>query len=43
MAREGGSELYQSIGLLIVYISADLKKLFKEPWLFKQQKTFLSG
>jgi hypothetical protein len=42
MKKEGGYEWYQSIGLLILYISADLKKNFKGPRPFKQQKTFLS-
>jgi hypothetical protein len=43
MAREGGCEWYQSIGLQIVNISADLKFFFKGPWPFKKQKTYLSG
>jgi hypothetical protein len=43
MAREGGCEWYQSIGLQIVNISADFKKIFKGPWPFKKQKTYLSG
>ncbi len=38
MAREGGCEWYQSIGLFFRNISADLKKLFKEPRPFKNQK-----
>ncbi len=43
MKKEGGYEWYKSIGLLILYISADLKIFFKGPWPFKQQKKFLSG
>jgi hypothetical protein len=43
MAREGGYEWYQSIGLLIIYISADFKKIYEGPWPFKKQKTYLSG
>ena len=43
MKKEGGCEWYQSIGLLLLHISADLKKKFKGPRPFKQQKTFLSG
>jgi hypothetical protein len=43
MAREGGYEWYQLIGLLIIYISADLKNFFKGPRPFKKQKTYLSG
>jgi hypothetical protein len=43
MAREGGYEWYQSIGLLIIYISADFKIFFKGPRPFKKQKTYLSG
>jgi hypothetical protein len=31
MAREGGCEWYQSIGLNFLYISADSKKIFKGP------------
>ncbi len=43
MAREGGCEWYQSIGLIFLYISADFKKMFKGPWPFKKQKTYFSG
>jgi hypothetical protein len=43
MKKEGGCEWYQSIGLLILYISADFEIFFKGPRPFKQQKTFLSG
>ena len=43
MAREGGCEWYQSIGLIFLYISADFKKNFKGPRPFKKQKTYLSG
>jgi hypothetical protein len=43
MAREGGYEWYQSIGIIFLYISADLKKNFKGPRPFKKQKTYLSG
>ncbi len=43
MAREGGCEWYQSIGLQIINISADFKKIFKGSWPFKKQKTYLSG
>jgi hypothetical protein len=43
MTKEGGCEWYQSIGLEILYISADLKTFFKGPRPFKQQKTLLSG
>jgi hypothetical protein len=43
MAREAGCEWYQSIGLIFLYIFADLKKMFKGPRPFKKQKTFLSG
>jgi hypothetical protein len=42
MAREGGYEWYQSIGLNFLYISADSKKIFKGPRPFKKKK-FLSG
>jgi hypothetical protein len=38
MAREGGCEWYQSIGLKFLYISADSKKFFKGPRPFKKQK-----
>ena len=38
MKKEGGCEWYHSIGLLILYISADLKKICKGPRPFKQQK-----
>jgi hypothetical protein len=38
MAREGGCEWYQSIGLNFLYISANSKKNFKGPrpilWIF---------
>jgi hypothetical protein len=37
MAREGGYEWYQSIGLIFIYISAD------GPRPFKKQKTIMSG
>jgi hypothetical protein len=43
MAREGGYEWYQSIGLNFLSISADSKKNFKGPRPFKKPKTFLSG
>ncbi len=43
MARKGGCKWYQSVGIKIVDISADWKKIFKGPWPFKQQKTYLSG
>jgi hypothetical protein len=52
MAWEGGCEWYHSIGLEILYISADFKKLFKGPRPFKKlkdpgplknKKMFLSG
>jgi hypothetical protein len=43
MARKGGNEWYQSIGLLKLNISADFEKLFKGPPPFKKQKTFWSG
>ena len=43
MTKEGGCELYQSIGLEILYISAYLKKIFKGPRPFKMHKTYLSG
>ncbi len=40
MAREGGCEWYQSIGLEILYISADFKKLFKGPGSLNSKKRF---
>jgi hypothetical protein len=43
MAQEGGYEWYQSIGIIFIYISADLKKNFQGPRHFKKQKTYLSG
>ena len=43
MAREGGCEWYQSIGLNLLYISANSKKNFKGPRPFKKLKTYLSG
>jgi hypothetical protein len=43
MAREGGCEWYQSMGLKFLYISADSKNFFKGPGPFKKQKTNLSG
>ena len=43
MAREGGCEWYQSIGLIFLSISADFKKLFKGPRPFNKQKTTMSG
>jgi hypothetical protein len=43
MAREGGFEWYQSIGLIFLYISADFKFFFKGSRPFKKQKTYLSG
>jgi hypothetical protein len=43
MAREEGYEWYLSIGIIFLYISADLKKIFKGPRPFKKQKTYLSG
>jgi hypothetical protein len=38
MAREGGCEWYQSIGLFFRNISADFKKLFKGPSPLKIKK-----
>jgi hypothetical protein len=38
MAREGGYEWYQSIGIIFLYISADFNKFFKGPRPFKKQK-----
>ncbi len=38
MAREGGCEWYQSIGLFFRNISADFKKLFKGPRPFQNKK-----
>ena len=43
MAREGGCEWYQSMGLKFLYISADSKKNFKGPRPFKKQKTNIGG
>jgi len=43
MAREGGCEWYQSIGLKFLYIFADFKNFFKGPRPFKKEKTYLSG
>jgi hypothetical protein len=43
MKKEGGCEWYQLIGLLLLYISADFKKICKGPRPFKQQKTYLGG
>jgi hypothetical protein len=43
MAWEGGCEWYQWIGLIVLYISADLKFFFKGSRPFKKQKTYLSG
>jgi hypothetical protein len=43
MARDGGSEWYQSISIKIPSIFADFKIFVKEPRPSKQQKTFLSG
>ncbi len=43
MAREGGCGWYQSIGLWILYISADFKNFFEGPRPFKKEKTYLSG
>ena len=43
MAREGGHEWYQSIGLYLLNTSAEFLIVFKGPWPFKQQKTILSG
>jgi hypothetical protein len=43
MTRERGCAWYQSMGLFILCIAADLKKNFKGPRPFKQQKTFLSA
>jgi hypothetical protein len=31
------SAWYQSIGIIFLYISSDLLKIFKEPWPFKLQ------
>ena len=38
MAREGGYEWYQSIGLIFLYISADFKKILKDPGPLKNKK-----
>ncbi len=39
MAREGECEWYQSIGLIFLYISADLKKkIVKDPGPLKNKK-----
>jgi hypothetical protein len=38
MAREGGFEWYQSIGLIFLYFSADFKKILKEPGPLKNKK-----
>ncbi len=38
MAREGGYEWYQSIGIIFLYISADLKKILKDPRPLKNKK-----
>jgi hypothetical protein len=38
MAREGGYEWYQSIGIIFLYISADFKNFFKGPRPFKKTK-----
>ncbi len=38
MTREGGCEWYQSIGLQILYISADKKKILKDPGPLKNKK-----
>jgi hypothetical protein len=43
MAREEECEWYQWIGLILLYISADLKIFFKGSRPFKKQKTYLSG
>ncbi len=43
MAREGGREWYQSIGLIFLNISANFLNLFKGPRPFKKQKTIMSG
>ena len=37
MAREGGYEWYQSIGIIFLYISADFKIFFKGPQPFKKR------
>ncbi len=43
MAREGGCEWYQSIGLIFLNISANFLNFFKGPRPFKKQKTIMSG
>jgi hypothetical protein len=43
MAREGGCEWYQSIGLIFLNISANFLNLLKGPRPFKKQKTIMSG
>ena len=43
MAREGGCEWYQSIGLIFLNISAGFFNFFKGPWPFKKHKTIMSG
>jgi hypothetical protein len=40
MTKEGGCELYQSIGLEILYISAYLKNFLKDPGLLNNKKRF---
>ena len=45
MAREGGCEWYQSIGLIFLNISANFLNFFKgpRPRPFNKQKTIMSG
>ena len=43
MKKEGGCEWYQSMGLIILYISANFLLFFKGPRPFKSQKTNFSG
>ncbi len=43
MAREEGYVWYLSIGIILLYISADFKNFLKGPRPFKKQKTYLSG
>jgi hypothetical protein len=43
MAREGGCQCYQSIGLIFLSISANFFNFFKGPRPFNKQKTIMSG
>jgi hypothetical protein len=43
MAREGGCEWYQSIGLIFLNISASFLNFFKGPRPFKKYKTIMCG